>query len=142
MRHAFTMELAIAALTLLNGVEPDVDPEPEEPGEGATDAEIEAWETAMNRYHRRQENEDLEYSLREGYSGRGMYGTKCVGIETRGRENGLKIGAAIFAAWLMKHLEDGTLEEPSDVQDAWDAFTNEDPIPGSSDSMGLGQIFY
>ena len=71
--------------------------------------------------------ESLGYSVRS-YSGRGMYGSRCVGIDV---DRGLSIASVAFrlAAQLVADGEEDVLDDLSYVE--W-----------SQDSMGMGAIMY
>lgn len=67
---------------------------------------------------------DLEFSsVRSDYSGRGMYGAKCVGFDLDSSAQTMKLGAAIYST-----LEEDEAEEMMDR--------------AMQDSMGLGIIVY
>jgi hypothetical protein len=74
------------------------------------------------------ENSDFEA---RSYSGRGMYGDKCVGVEIDRDMSSFRLGAAIAYALSESDSDDG----PTDVEELT-------RLRVSEDSMGRGAIVY
>ena len=75
---------------------------------------------------------DLGYETRS-YSGRGMYGRKCLGVSMDAEERPLKIAADVFE-YLLDDM--GGMSE-ADKKDILRAFKG-----ACTDSLGLGSILY
>jgi ribosome-binding factor A len=89
----------------------------------------------MARKHALQkliESSDTELKIRS-YSGRGMFGKQCLGIDV---ERGQSIGD-VFAAILEGVANDDSVLNGQGLEEAAEAFRNM-----SSDNMGLGTIYY
>lgn len=85
-------------------------------------------------------NEGHEATVYEDYSGRCMYGEKCVGIVTS--VSGALVGWAITKAYFdleLSEAEDIDINEAIDIMDDRKLIKS---IPTRSDSMGRDTIYY
>lgn len=76
-----------------------------------------------------------EWSLRKDYSGRGMFGRKCIGI------TGRHINGFTVCAKIIRYASDETFTDadPSELEALIELFAE---ASVSEDSMGLSQIIY
>lgn len=76
--------------------------------------------------------EDAGYSV-FSYSGRGMYGKRCLGIETTRLQNSIQATAEIIG----NLAETCRFDEELEIQDFIEMFSNV-----CQDSLGLGSVIY
>ena len=72
--------------------------------------------------------EDAGYEVRR-YSGRGMYGKWCVGVEVDGDMNGYKLVCDVVRI--------AAVQDEDDIDELINVFSNT-----NQDSMGLGMVIY